>query len=130
MSDEMLSSIRQKFRQLIADAHMTFQGTRGARHGPQPWQKHHFTAKEFMIRQYLIAFKMMKYFMQPSYNITGQKNGANIWITSEQLIFRTKLLQNNWNDTPRCIIFGTIRNKWKEDPEKAAHITIKPHELS
>ena len=44
------------------------------------------------------------------------KNGANIWITSEQSIFRTKHLQNNWNDTLRCIIFGTIRNKWKEDP--------------
>ena len=26
----------------------TFQGTRGARHGAQPWQKHHFLAKEFM----------------------------------------------------------------------------------
>ena len=48
MSEEMLSSIRQKFKQLIADAHMTFQGTRGARHGAQPWQKHHFLAKEFM----------------------------------------------------------------------------------
>ena len=39
MSEEMLSSIRQKFKQLIADAYMTFQGTRGARHGIQPWQK-------------------------------------------------------------------------------------------
>ena len=28
MSDEMLSSIRQKFKQLIADAYMAFQGTR------------------------------------------------------------------------------------------------------
>ena len=37
--------------------------------------------KEF-IHQYMIAFKMMKYFMQASYNITGRKNGANIWITS------------------------------------------------
>ena len=27
----------------------------------------------------------MKYFMLASYNITGRKNGANIWITSEQL---------------------------------------------
>ena len=42
------ASIRQKFKQLIADAYMTFQGTRGARHGIQPWQKHHFLAKEFM----------------------------------------------------------------------------------
>ena len=47
MSEEMLSSIRQKFKQLIADAYMTFQGTRGARHGVQPWQKHHYIAKEF-----------------------------------------------------------------------------------
>ena len=48
MSEEMLSSIRQKFKQLIADAGMTFQGTRGARHGAQPWQKHHFLARELM----------------------------------------------------------------------------------
>ena len=27
---------------------MTFQGTRGAKHGVQPWQTHHFLAKEFM----------------------------------------------------------------------------------
>ena len=68
------------------------------------------------LHQYLIAFKMIKYFMQASYNINGQKNGANTWTTSEQSIFRTKPLQNKWNDTLRCIIFGTIRNKWKEDP--------------
>ena len=37
MSDEMLSSIRQKFKQPIADAYMTFQGERGAKHGIQPW---------------------------------------------------------------------------------------------
>ena len=42
MSEVMLSSIRQKFEQLIADAYLTFQGTRGARHGV------HFLAKEFM----------------------------------------------------------------------------------
>ena len=48
MSEEMLSSNRQKIKQLIADACMTFQGTRGARHGIQPWQKHHILAKEFM----------------------------------------------------------------------------------
>ena len=71
------------------------------------------TKKEY-IRRFLAATKMMKYFMQASYNITGQKSGANIWITLEQSIFRTKLLQNNWNDTPRCIIFGTIHNKWRK----------------
>ena len=64
----------------------------------------------------MIAFKMMTYLMQASYNITGRKKGSNILITSEQSIFRTKPLQNNWNETLRCIIFGTIRNKWKEDP--------------
>ena len=50
---------------------------------------------------------MMKYFIQASYNTTGRKTGANIWITSEQSVFRTKPLQNNWNDVLR---FGTIRN--------------------
>ena len=48
MSEEMLSSIRHKFKQLIADAYMTFQRTRGARHGAQPWKRHHFLAKEFV----------------------------------------------------------------------------------
>ena len=48
MSEEMLSSIRQNFKQLIADAYMTFQGTRGARHGIRPWQKHHYIAKELV----------------------------------------------------------------------------------
>ena len=71
-------------------------------------------SKEF-IHQYMIVPRTMKYFMQASYNITGRKNDANMWITSEQSIFRTKPLQNNWNDTLRCIISGTIRNKWKED---------------
>ena len=48
MSDEMLSSIRPKIKQLIADAYMTFQGTGGARHGVQPWQKHPYIATEFL----------------------------------------------------------------------------------
>ena len=137
MSEEMRSSTRQKIKQLIADAYMTFQGKRGARYGAQPWQKHHFLAKEFMRKigrknvfiNNLIAFKLMKYCMQASNNKIGRKNGANIWITSEQSILRTKPVQNNLNDTPRCIIFGTIRNKWKKDPQKAVQIAIKLHEL-
>ena len=48
MSEEMLSCIRQKFEELIADAYITFQKTHGAKHGVEPWQKHHFTAKVFM----------------------------------------------------------------------------------
>ena len=35
-------------KQFIADANITFQGTRGARHGAQPWQKFHYLAKELM----------------------------------------------------------------------------------
>ena len=78
MSEEMLSRIRQNSKQLIADAYM---------------------AKAPHLSQGVRAtFGMMEYFMQASCNITGQKNGANIWITSEQSIFRTKPLQNNWND--------------------------------
>ena len=38
----------KKSKQVIADAYMTFQGTRGARHGVQPWHKHHYIAKEIM----------------------------------------------------------------------------------
>ena len=48
MSEEVLSSIGQTIKQLIADAYLTLQGTRRARHGAHPWEKHHFLAKEFM----------------------------------------------------------------------------------
>ena len=71
----------------------------------------------------LDRFQMIKYFMQASCNMTGQKNGANIWITSEQSILRTTPLQDKWNDTQRCVIFGTIRNKWKEDPKKPSSLS-------
>ena len=40
-----------------------------------------------------------------------------------------KTLLDNWNDTLRCIIFGMIRNKWKEDLWKAVQNTIKLHEV-
>ena len=111
MSEEMLSSIRQKFKQLIADACMTFQGTRGARHGVQSLQNHHYIAKEFMreIHKKEICTSILGRF---------QKNGANIWITSKQSILRTMSLQNNWNDTQRCII---CRN----DPKQMEKDTIK-----
>ena len=72
------------------------------------------SAKREHIPQYLIAANMMKYFMSVSYNITRRKNVANIWITSEQSIYHTKPLQNNWNDTLHCIIFGIIHNKWRK----------------
>ena len=44
----MLSGTQQKFEALIANAYMTCQKRRGAKHGAQLWQKHHFEAKEFM----------------------------------------------------------------------------------
>ena len=92
MSEEMLSGIRQKFQQLIADAYMTFQGTRGARHGAQPWQKHHFIAKEFLRRIHkmgmfssiLVRFQNDEVF-HASQLQQNWKNGANIWITSDQI---------------------------------------------
>ena len=123
MAEDMLSSIRQKFKQLIADAYMTFQGRRGARHGVQLWQKHHHIAKEFMSKIHkkgvntsiLDRFQNDEVFMPDSSNINGRKKGGNIWITSEQSMLRTKPLQNNWNDTLHCIIFGMIRNKWREN---------------
>ena len=52
---------------------MTFQGTRGARHGVQPWQKHHYIAKELLrtrresLRRFWTASRTMKYFMLASY---------------------------------------------------------------
>ena len=68
---------------------------------------------------YMIAFKMMKYFMQASYNMTGRKDGATIWITSEQSTFRTKPLQNNWNDTLRCFHFRYDPKHMERGPMKS-----------
>ena len=48
MSEERLSCIQLKIKELIANAYMTFQKRRGAKHGAQLWQKHHFEAKEFL----------------------------------------------------------------------------------
>ena len=92
MSEDMLSGIRQKIQQLIADAYMTFQGTRGARHGAQPWQKHHFSAKNFlrkihkmgMFSSILVRFQNDEVF-HASQLQQNWKNGANIWITSDQI---------------------------------------------
>ena len=48
MSEEMLSCMQQKSKELKANAYMTFQKRSGAKHCAQLWQKHHFEAKEFM----------------------------------------------------------------------------------
>ena len=109
MIDEMLSCIQQKFEELIANAYMTFQKGRGAKHGAQLLQKHHFEAKEFMrkitkkkanIRRFLTASRMMTYFM-------------------------LRLRENNRHYAPcpcrttktiRCVVifFDTIQNLWRE----------------
>ena len=88
MSEEMLSCIRQKFKQLIADAYMTFQSTRATKHGAQQWQNHHFLAKEFMI-------KINKKGIYTSILDRFQNNE----------IFHASQLQNSW--TKRMVrIFG------------------------
>ena len=48
LSDDMLSCIQQQFKELIANAYMTFQKRRGTKHGAEMWKKHHFEANEFM----------------------------------------------------------------------------------
>ena len=77
------------------------------------------TKKRESTHRFSTASRMMKFLVQASYNITGQTNGANIWITSDQSIFRTMPLQNNWNVTPSCVIFGVIRNKLEKGPMKS-----------
>ena len=47
MSEKKVSCIKHIFKELIANANMPFQKRRGAKHGAQLWQKHHFEAKEF-----------------------------------------------------------------------------------
>ena len=64
----------------------------------------------------------MKYFMQASSNITGQKNCANFWITSEQSIFRAKPLVNNWKDMPRCVIFRYDPKQMERDHKKPSRL--------
>ena len=56
---------------------------------------------------------------RPHCTVTQHKDASPRWyprIASVQSLFRTKPLQDNWNDTLRAIIYGTIRNNWREDP--------------
>ena len=140
MSEEMPSSIRQKFKQLIADAYMTFQGTRGARHGVQPWQKHHNIAKEFMRKIHkngiytsiLDRFQndeVFQNFMQASYNITGQKKGANIWIPSEQSILRTKPSPEQLERYAALYHFRYDPKQMEKGIKKVVQIIIEQHGL-
>ena len=83
-------------------------------------------------RRFLTASRMMMYFMQASYNIIGRKNGANIWSTSEQLIFRTKHLQNNWNNTLRHVfsVPSTTYGQRTHNPSRlpSNHTGYRQHE--
>ena len=45
MSEEMLSCIKQIFKELIANAYTPFQKRRGAKHGAQLWQKESFRSQ-------------------------------------------------------------------------------------
>ena len=108
MSEEMLSCIRQNFKQLIADAYMTFQGTRGARHGAQPWHKHHFLATEVM--------RMM--------NKKGIYKSILDRFQNDE-VFHASQLQHNWTEE-WCEYFDYIRtidithNASPEQPERYA----------
>ena len=110
MSEEMLSSTRQKFMQLIADAYMPFQMARGAEHGVQPWQKHHFLAKEFMRKinkkgtysSILDRFQNDEVFHASQLQHNWTKEWCE-YLDYIRTIFCTKQLQNNWNDTPHFL---------------------------
>ena len=58
-------------------------------------------------------------FMQMSYNITGQKNGANIWRTSEHLIYVQCFFGTT--RTIRCVVsFSRYHpNIWRKAPMKS-----------
>ena len=61
MSEEMLSCIKQIFKELIANAYTPFQKRRGAKHGAQLWQKNHFEAKDASQRQHNWTEEWCKY---------------------------------------------------------------------
>ena len=79
------------------------------------WER---STKRESTRRFLTALKKDEVFRASQLQHNWKKAWCKIWITSEQSIFRTAHLQNNWNDTLRCISFGTIRNKWQEDPKQ------------
>ena len=110
MSEEMLSSIRQTFKQLIPDAYLTLQGTRGARHGVQPWQKHHYIAKESMrtIHRKGIFSSILDRFQNDE-------------------VFHASRLQHNWTKEwcQDLDYIGTIDISHKASPEQLArHATL------
>ena len=66
----------------------------------------------------LDRFQNDEVFIRAIYKIAGQKNGANIWITSEQSILRTMPLQSKCYATQNCFIFGTIQTNRRKDQSK------------
>ena len=84
--------------------------------------------KKKYFRRFLTASRMTKYFMQARYNITGQKNGTNIWIKLGQSILHTMPLRNNENDTLRYIIFGTIQKYGERPYEKSSRLSRKHYQ--
>ena len=126
MSEEMLSSIRQTFKQLTADDNMTFQGTRGARHGAQSWQKLHFLAKEFMRKNgkkgiytsILDRFQNGEVFhaSQLQHNWTKECEYLDY---NRTIDISHQALHHNWNDTLRCIIFRYDLKQMTRGPTKS-----------
>ena len=94
-SEELLFQQKTKIKQRIADAYVPFQGTRGAKHGVQPWQTHHFWGNEFMRKInkkgniFVGSWPLPEWWSitcKPATK-TGQKNGANIWIIQNNRYF-------------------------------------------
>ena len=120
---KILSSIRQKKSNSLQ---MTFQEreadmvfSRGKASSPCQRVYDKFPQKGNLYVDSRQNPKTLKYFMQASSNMTGRKNGANIWIKSEQSISRTKPFQNNWNTTLRLNHFLYDPKRMEKGPIKS-----------
>ena len=69
--------------------------------------------------RFLTASRMMKYSMQASCNTVGRKNGANIWLTLEQSIFRTTAPQEQLERYAACYHFRYHPKYMEKGPLKS-----------
>ena len=133
MSEEMLSYISQKCKQLIADACMPFHGTRRAKHGAQPWQKTTSKLRSLCERSekkgtyssILDRFQNDEVLHASQLRHNWTKEWCEYLDYIRTIDISHKALLDNWNDTPHWIIFGIIHNKWRKDLWKVVQVIIK-----
>ena len=122
MSDEMLSSIRQTHCRCL----MKFQGTRGAKHGVHPWEKHHYIAKESMrkIHKKGIFSSVLDHFQNDEVFLASQlqHNWTKEWCES---LDYARTIDITHNASPEQLERYAVMNHSRYDPKQMEKSPIK-----